>query len=212
MIRLACSQCKSTVEADEKGSDVVYCRNCGLILRGAPPSANQNAATHQPKQPTQPSAKSTSPGLAAITKGQDAWFYVSNRQKVGPVTFQALKQRAASGQLAANDMVLPTGTQKWVSASSVPGLLPTKATPPPTSAAGQEWYYAQEGKKIGPVRLDIIQQMLVSGKLLPSSMVCKSGMQKWQPASAIPNIVLAPAAAASAGVAAPNAVAKAPSG
>lgn len=62
------------------------------------------------------------------------WYYVKNKQRVGPVPFERLKQLASSGQLLPTDMVWQQGMAKWTPASSVDGLFPPTVqvmTPPP---------------------------------------------------------------------------------
>lgn len=54
------------------------------------------------------------------------WFYVKDRQKVGPVPLVHLRQLAARGALRATDMLLPHGASKWVPAGSVMDLSPVK--------------------------------------------------------------------------------------
>src|SRR5438067_1844758 len=53
---------------------------------------------------------------------QDNWYYVSQKKKFGPCTFQQLKDLAAAGSIGPADMVLPPPGQTWAPASSVPGL------------------------------------------------------------------------------------------
>jgi hypothetical protein len=61
------------------------------------------------------------------------WYYSSSGQKVGPVSENQIRQLAASGKLAASDLIWRAGQPNWVSAGSVPGLFPG---PPPLPTAG----------------------------------------------------------------------------
>ena len=47
------------------------------------------------------------------------WFYVSNKQKVGPVPLAQLQQLATSGELRPTDMLLPHGAARWGTAATV---------------------------------------------------------------------------------------------
>jgi hypothetical protein len=58
---------------------------------------------------------------AAVT---DQWFYVQEKKKNGPVTFEQLMELASSGKLLVNDMVLRAGQSKWQHAGDVSGLFP----------------------------------------------------------------------------------------
>ncbi len=63
------------------------------------------------------------------------WFYAKNKQKVGPVTEEQLKELVRSGELSRNDMVWKEGMAKWTEAGQVEGLFPAPANltagPPP---------------------------------------------------------------------------------
>ncbi len=52
------------------------------------------------------------------------WYYVRNKQRMGPVYSSELKRLAASGHSQPTDMVLKEGHQKWIPASTVKGLFP----------------------------------------------------------------------------------------
>ena len=59
------------------------------------------------------------------------WFYAKNKQKVGPVTEDQLKELVRSGELTPTDMVWKQGMAKWQPAGAVDGLLPNPALAPP---------------------------------------------------------------------------------
>lgn len=67
----------------------------------------------------------------------DEWYYRRNDQEYGPFSSQQLKQRAASGELAPNDLIRRSDMEKWIEARQVKGLNTqpaqeqTAATPPP---------------------------------------------------------------------------------
>ncbi len=60
--------------------------------------------------------------MASLRSSGPGWFYVKDRQKLGPVSLDHLCQLAASGWLQPTDMVLQDGTPKWVAAGTVPEL------------------------------------------------------------------------------------------
>ncbi len=70
----------------------------------------------------------------------DSWYYIRDKQKVGPIQLEKLKQLFLAGQLHRTDMVLQQGSTKWVEAHNVSGLTcaantaaaTTPATPQPT--------------------------------------------------------------------------------
>ncbi len=58
------------------------------------------------------------------------WYYVRNKQQVGPVSFEEMQRLAAAGQIIPTDLVWQAGTQKWVMANSVPALFAMIPTSP----------------------------------------------------------------------------------
>src|SRR5262245_16691575 len=61
---------------------------------------------------------------------ESLWYYVRDGAQTGPVSFDELKVVAASGQIAAGDLVWQEGTPDWVPARSVAGLFPGPSPPP----------------------------------------------------------------------------------
>jgi uncharacterized membrane protein len=62
-----------------------------------------------------------------------------------------------------------------------------------------QWWYAQNGKQIGPVEEDALFALAREGKLEPADLVWNSGMgNEWKPASGVPGLFPEPAAAPAA--------------
>jgi hypothetical protein len=59
------------------------------------------------------------------------WYTSRDGEQVGPITSQELKQKAASGEVSADDLVWKEGMAEWVPASKVPGLSFEDAKPAP---------------------------------------------------------------------------------
>jgi serine/threonine protein kinase len=57
------------------------------------------------------------------------WYYARERQKVGPHALDELRQFAVAGHLQPSDMLLQEGANRWVPASSVPGLFEREIAP-----------------------------------------------------------------------------------
>jgi hypothetical protein len=49
----------------------------------------------------------------------------------------------------------------------------------------EQWYYAQQGQRIGPVSEEQIRQMMSSGQIQPTDSVWKQGMAQWTQANKI---------------------------
>lgn len=65
------------------------------------------------------------------------WYYIKDRQKVGPVSLGQLQDVLASGEVKPTDMVLQAGTSKWAPANSIQELIPPAiplSTPSPCAS------------------------------------------------------------------------------
>ena len=59
--------------------------------------------------------------------------------------------------------------------------------------ADEQWYYAQQGQRLGPVATTALQGMLAQGTVSAADMVWREGMADWQPAANIQGLFAAPA-------------------
>lgn len=68
------------------------------------------------------------------------WFYVQDRQKVGPVTKEVLRSLFEDGTITGEDLVWTQGMSEWKPAGQVQGRFgaPAAAPPPPAATAGME--------------------------------------------------------------------------
>ena len=48
-----------------------------------------------------------------------------------------------------------------------------------------EWYYAEEGRQLGPVTEEQFQELVRSGKITGTTLVWQQGMAKWQPYNSV---------------------------
>src|SRR6266700_2300383 len=76
--------------------------------------------------------------------GDVNWYYAVNGQRQGPVAFQQLQQLAATGHLAAVDLVWCEGMADWQAAGMVGGIMPPPQAPPPPQGPppGVQYYGA----------------------------------------------------------------------
>ena len=63
----------------------------------------------------------------------DQWYYTQNDERQGPVTPEALKEMANSGQLTPDDLIWKKGMKDWIEAGTATGLIPSELAdvPPP---------------------------------------------------------------------------------
>lgn len=59
-----------------------------------------------------------------------------------------------------------------------------------------EWYYAKNGRQLGPVDHAGLVRRIAAGEVAPTDLVWRDGMADWTPAGQIPELSVAPAAGA----------------
>ena len=137
------------------------------------------------------------------------WFYAKNDEKKGPVSGSQLRSMVVSGEVAGDDLVWCEGMGDWIPAREVrdfdtPDLgaaNPAEASPPSPSPAtvvtpvtrpesvsprlSEEWFYAKNNEKKGPVSRSHLKSMVVSGEVAGVDLVWREGMKGWIPASEV---------------------------
>ena len=51
-----------------------------------------------------------------------------------------------------------------------------------------DWYFIQNDRQIGPVELELLQQAVSTGQVLPTDLVWHQGMPEWLPAKKVPEL------------------------
>lgn len=120
---------------------------------------------------------------------QERFFIARGKEKLGPFTIDQMKALVVVRSVQASDWVLKEGAKQWIPASSVhelafptpPAAIPVVPPPLPTA----RWYYAKEGKTLGPISTEEVRQLLRKGQLLPNDFLCKEGAQTWVTVSSV---------------------------
>jgi len=60
--------------------------------------------------------------------------------------------------------------------------------PPPVAAPVDQWFVSINGQQSAPMQLMQIQQMIITGQVLASTHVWKTGMPQWMPAGQVPDL------------------------
>jgi hypothetical protein len=68
--------------------------------------------------------------METIQKPQtdERWYYADGKEKLGPFSFGQLRETALRGQLRPTSMIWREGTQKWMTADSMPSLFGGETT------------------------------------------------------------------------------------
>ena len=134
-----------------------------------------------------------------------AYFYRIRGRTLGPVALPQMRQLAQRAQIGRTTDVSRDGLQ-WGKAGDWPeifdasgtmdsgfgGALPVDpqlvnvSTPPMTTAASTQWYYAKAGVQKGPVDLSTLQQMVATGQLASTDHVFSEGGSDWLTVSSVP--------------------------
>jgi len=139
-------------------------------------------------------------------------YFVRWRGKVsGPIGFSRLQEQLATGQISKHHQV-SSDRRRWVTISehedfvghcvrNAPGTAEIGGEAQREDSEGRRrlrlrddsletedsavdrWYYVEAGEVTGPVSLDDVRRMVVSGRLPSDVPVCKEGGEAWQPAT-----------------------------
>jgi len=82
------------------------------------------------------------------------WYFVRDRQSVGPVSFEELQELAGAGKLQPADLVCQEGATGWVEARSVAGLFQSAAAVEPLPTLELARAVEPEPVTVEPVRED----------------------------------------------------------
>ena len=119
----------------------------------------------------------------------EQWYYAKGGQRSGPSTEAQLQQLAACGQLQPTDLVWKKGMAEVTQASQI--FPPPPPVPTQTAQIGskakeiEQWYYAQQGQRKGPVSKEQIRKLMSSGQLQASDLVWRKGMAQWTQTSRV---------------------------
>ena len=140
-----------------------------------------------------------------VSKMAELWYYAKEGCKVGPFSAQELRGLANCGVVLPTDIVWKKGTKTGALARKVRNLFPPvyphdtqvlTGSPPAKvpSLAGSPngtpstgnlsrttrsacWYYAHDGKKIGPLSGRELKDLATSGRILPTDTVWSEGTE-----------------------------------
>jgi hypothetical protein len=92
-------------------------------------------AAHFPASTSPTPPAPAKPTIAPVPVSADGWFYVKNGKKAGPVPTPEIHRLVASGELAADILILRVGARKWAALNSIaelaPSAVPFSTAPPP---------------------------------------------------------------------------------
>jgi hypothetical protein len=86
-----------------------------------------------PQPAAEPVAGEPEPGYAVAPPQESSdWYYELNGNPTGPITFAAMQQMVASGEIPAQNRVWKEGMDDWAPAETIPGI----ATAPQSATGG----------------------------------------------------------------------------
>ena len=108
------------------------------------------------------------------------WYFARHKQKLGPFSWNQLRQLAAIGVLQRDEHVLEEGTPRWREAGTVEGLFPRQTTV-------KAYRLAVGGKAYGPYSAEQVRVFLLAGQLPTTTLAHTPGMAKWLPVTEVPD-------------------------
>lgn len=131
---------------DPKGSDEILTRSGAITMSTLAQARDPTIVflrTLRDRIATATTAsRSTDQRPASAPPAATSWYYVKQGQRQGPLTTDALKALAATGQLQRSDLVWRDGMSEWAQGGSVaelfPQTAPTASPSPAPSASGSE--------------------------------------------------------------------------
>jgi hypothetical protein len=133
----------------------------------------------------------------------DDWYFKSDDEHQGPMSFVAIQDLARRGFLRPNDTVRAGSEGPWRFADSVPQLFPPRnvrnvevsVAEPPTrddveslkkEIAPDEWFYKLDDRERGPIELEELASLAdVSGETAREIVVRRRGEETWIPLDAL---------------------------
>ncbi len=129
------------------------------------------------------------------------WYYQAETGVVGPVSSAELKRLIDRGVVRSTTRIRRGEEGSWIPAEGIQAVLGPEGgggADPAARGDAAEWYVSLAGKrKLGPLTRAVVDSMLTQGKLRPTDPVWKDGMAAWVPATEVPGLVPAAAAAPS---------------
>lgn len=116
-----------------------------------------------------------SPPAPLNSEPHGEWVYQASGLEIGPVPYSVLIQLTSNGQLKRSSLVRAVGTKVWIPAESVNGLF----------VSSSQWLYKIAGTtvEIGPIPLNVLNQLLAAGQLSKNDFVKPSDSSSWKKAS-----------------------------
>jgi hypothetical protein len=129
------------------------------------------------------------------------WYYQIQNQVIGPVKASELKRLAHEGSITPSTLLRRGEDREWMAAVRIEGLFqPTEEAEIVDEAEPAEWFFSQEGRRLGPVPLGALRRLAESGRLRPEELVWKEGMAGWQSVGQVPGILVRTPAASTSGL------------
>ena len=138
---LVTCKCGKHLEAtDDYAGRQAKCPACGRILvMPAKTAATGQTSVEQNQTGAAPSGSATQ--QPAPSSATTAWYYKRGYQQIGPVSLAVLRQLVSGSYLTQSSMLLPVGSEKWITADSVSGLFDPPQSPsahPPAAGSSSQ--------------------------------------------------------------------------
>lgn len=117
------------------------------------------------------------------TSGRDLvgeiWYWKREERRKGPLSLGAIVRAARRGEIRHDDRVWSNRLRSWQWAEKVNELRREFARG--TERHGVLWYCRTEGQKSGPMKVDRLRQLVRSGEVRGTDLVCNKQLDEWRP-------------------------------
>lgn len=113
----------------------------------------------------------------------EKWFYAVNDEQKGPVSIEELYTQFKNGVINNESLVWQEGMADWLELCKVETLQTAfanlKDQQNQTQEKSDEWFYAVNDQRHGPVKADEIRELIKNGSLNSDSLVWQQGQPEW---------------------------------
>ena len=102
------------------------------------------------------------------------WFYIESGKPSGPISEEEVQTFIQSGILKDTSYIWKYGLKDWV-----PYNQSELMVLPPIPSQEESWYYAQDGKSLGPISRDTFLSYIKKGIIDENTYVWKKGLDDW---------------------------------
>lgn len=116
------------------------------------------------------------------------YFLKSGGKTLGPFSREQLDSLQVRGRIKPEYLISPD-RKSWKPVLEFFGETASTSDFADTTAVEDEWYYADDQQRVGPLTCSRLYELLKNGTLSPDDLVWREGFRDWVPASSVPELL-----------------------